>query len=122
RRNARPGARNGHRPCAARSRQSLLSTAASGPIWKGAARSGWPVEPGKVDARDRLCSDIPAYASVRAPRGGGRGRARRDVGALGPLRHGGVLRNDRRWDCRLLVTLPEAKGNPTCPPATAVFL
>src|SRR6516165_6378760 len=65
--------------------------------------NSWPVEPRDIDARDRFCSRIPAFASARAHRGGRRDHACRNGGALGPLRHRGVLRDDRRRDRRLLV-------------------
>src|SRR5262245_42182605 len=65
--------------------------------------NSWPVEPRDIDARDRVCRRIPAFASAHAHRGGRRDRACRNGGALGPLRHRGVLRDDRCRDRRLLV-------------------
>src|SRR5919108_4193901 len=72
-----------------------------------------PTEPagcGNIDARDRFCNAVAAIAPVRAPLRGRRDPARRDAGALGPLRHRGVLRDDPRRDRRLLVIEPSAEG------------
>ena len=72
-------------------------------------RWAWPRRFSHV--RNVFCGHVPVVASAADPRGGGRHPARRNGGAVGALRHGGVLRDDRRRDRRVLVSVRTARAN-----------
>src|SRR5262249_36042147 len=78
---------------------------------KAAARP-WPAGCRNIDARDRFCNAVAAFAPVRAPLRGRRDPAGRAAGAGVPLRPRGILRDAGGGDRRLLVIEPSAEGIP----------
>jgi hypothetical protein len=82
--------------------RTLVPAAMTGPI-VARCDPAYLVAERNTDAGHGFRADTPAFAPASVDRGGCRDSARRNRGALGPLRHGGILRNDRRRARRLPV-------------------